>query len=90
MAVRTLKKTVVVDKEVNIPDHFGDDESVRGQIVDALLALDHFHPRGRGWPREDIWSDDFDVVNTALDRLETYYRRADAVIEIARAHKDQL
>lgn len=77
MAKVSAKRTTVEKIEIEFPDHYSWDDSVRGQIVDKLLLLQGYSNNTRGY---DLYHNDEQVVLDAIRRLKELYCVADDIL----------
>lgn len=70
----SYKEEKIVINYREVPDHFGHDDSKRGQIVDILIG-------GKGF-RNDLFTEDREAIHYAVERLTDAYAKATKILAL--------
>ena len=78
MTKLSYKQVIEQTVELEVPDEYTYDESLRGQIADIIADVSN-HKLGL---RDDLFSDEKYVIMNAIERLKDAYKKADAILEL--------
>ena len=79
MTTIRYKKVTETTVTKEIPDHFSYDDSPRGKVVDILLGEPS---RRHGSKREQLYSDDALMVESAIYDLTRAYETATEIVKV--------